>query len=171
MRKVTDAIDLLALDARLAGEIAPPRRLLVAILVVHVANRRNSALIASSPARRRPGGRRTALSAAPPPFGSLGSARGRSARTRPPGRRVGVARTHGAAALHAPRDTSAKTASPLPLPAHHLVQRLLYHPINHRWDAQLPHPASRLRDLYSLHRLWLIPVAQQRFLDPLPLYR
>ena len=61
--------------------------------------------------------------------------------------------------------------SRLKLPAHYLVERLLYHPVHHRRDAQLPHPASRLRDLYSLHRLWLIPVAQQRSLDPLPLSR
>ena len=88
---------------------------LVEILVVHAANRRNSAFITSSPAPRRPGGRRTALSAGLPPFGSLGCARCRSARSRLAGRRVAGAGTHGAAALHAWGDTSAETACLLPL--------------------------------------------------------
>lgn len=44
----------------------------------------------------------------------------------------------------------------------HLQDRLLHKPVNHRRDAQLSHPAARLGDFDSPHRLRLVAAVQQR---------
>src|SRR5579863_315080 len=51
----------------------------------------------------------------------------------------------------------------VPSALQNLHHRLLDESIQHRRDAQLSHPAVRLRDFHPSHRLWLIGPAQQLF--------
>ncbi len=42
-----------------------------------------------------------------------------------------------------------------------LQNGLLNQTVDHRWDAQLAHPAARLRDLHPLDRLWSVVAPHQ----------
>ena len=48
------------------------------------------------------------------------------------------------------------------------MQRLLDHPVQHRRDAERPHPATGLRDFHPSHRLWLVRAAEQLLPDARP---
>ena len=52
---------------------------------------------------------------------------------------------------------------------HHLMQCLLYEPIQDRRNAQLTHSARGLRNLHASHRLRLAPAIQQAFFDLRPM--
>src|SRR5712664_2562224 len=57
----------------------------------------------------------------------------------------------------------------VPAPLQRLHHRLLYEPIQHRWNAQFAHPAVRLRDLHPFYRLWSVGSAEELFSDGWPL--
>src|ERR1700730_2447534 len=57
----------------------------------------------------------------------------------------------------------------VPAPLQRLHHRLLNEPIQHRWNAQLAHPAVRLRDLHPFYRLWSVGSAEELFPDGWPM--
>ena len=57
----------------------------------------------------------------------------------------------------------------VPAPLQRLHHRLLYEPIQHRWNAQFAHPAVRLRDLHPFYRLWSVGSAEELFPDGWPM--